>query len=380
MSGNIYGKGELVYADMSYSTNLMGVETSTVRNMNVEYYIPRTVYVTDINLNKETLRLEPEDTATLVATALPHNADLKTVTWESDNKQVATVDKDGKVTAIAEGTATITATSDMVEDIVAECEVTVAIFVTGITLDQETLNLTYGGDNGVLIATIAPENATDKTYTWISSNEDVATVEDGTVTPVGGGTTTISVITTDGGFVAECEVTVNVSVTGVTLNEESLILQANTTTSEPLIATIEPENATNKNIIWTSDNEEIATIDENGFITTLTVGGATITVTTEDGEFTDTCTLVVTISVNGVTLDKDTLSLTAGGDTGELIATVTPIDAVITDVTWTSSNEDVATVEDGVVTPLTAGTTTITVTTVDGEFTDTCTVTVAGAE
>ena len=139
MSGNIYGKGELVYADMSYSTNLMGVGTATVRNMNVEYYIPRTVYVTDINLNKETLRLEPEDTETLVATVLPHNADLKTVTWESDNKAVATVDKDGKVTAIAEGTATITATSDMVKEVVAECAVTVSVPVIGVTISETLL-------------------------------------------------------------------------------------------------------------------------------------------------------------------------------------------------------------------------------------------------
>jgi len=208
MSGNIYGKGELVYADMSYSTNLMGVETSTVRNMNVEYYIPRTVYVTDINLNKETLRLEPKDTETLVATVLPHNADLKTVTWESDNKAVATVDKDGKVTAIAEGTATITATSDMVKEVVAECTVSVEIFVTGVTLDQANLALTLGGVNGTLTATVAPATATDKTLIWTSSNEDVATVEDGVVTPLTAGTTTITVTTVDGGFTDTCTVTV----------------------------------------------------------------------------------------------------------------------------------------------------------------------------
>lgn len=208
MSGNIYGKGELVYADMSYSANLMGVETATVRNMNVEYYIPRTVYVTDINLNKETLRLEPEDTETLVATVLPHNADLKTVTWESDNKQVATVDKDGKVTAIDEGTATITATSDMVEEIFAECDVTVAIFVTGVTLDNETLDLTVGGSDGTLTATVAPEDATDDSVVWTSSDEGVAIVENGVVTPVGEGTAIITVTTVDGGFTAECEVTV----------------------------------------------------------------------------------------------------------------------------------------------------------------------------
>lgn len=292
MSGNIYGKGKLDYADMSYSTNLMGVETSTVRNMNVEYYIPRTVYVTDINLNKETLRLEPEDTETLVATVLPHNADLKTVTWESDNKAVATVDKDGKVTAIAEGTATITATSDMVEEIVAECDVTVAVFVTGVTLDQETIALTFGGDGGTLTATVAPANATVKTLTWTSSDETVATVEEGVVTPIGGGTAIITVTTTDGGFTAECEVTVNVLVTGVSLDEDTLSLIAGGEVGS-LIATIAPTTATNKNVTWTSSDEAVATV-EDGTVTPLTAGTTTITVTTVDGGFTDTC--VVTVS------------------------------------------------------------------------------------
>lgn len=209
MSGNVYGKGKLDYADMSYSTNLMGVGTATVRNMNIEYYIPRTVYATDIDLI-ETLRLEPEDTETLVATVLPDNADLKTVTWESDNEAIATVDEDGKVTAIAEGTTTITAISDMVETVIAECNVTVAIFVTGVTLDNETLSLTVGGSDGTLTATVAPVTATDKTLIWTSSDETVATVVEGVVTPVGEGTATITATTKDGGFIAECVVTVEV--------------------------------------------------------------------------------------------------------------------------------------------------------------------------
>ena len=291
MSGNIYGKGELVYPTTSYSTKLMTMGTTSIRNTGFDAYIPRTVYVTDIDL-VEILRLEPEDTKTLVATALPHNADLKTVTWASDDETVATVDKDGKVTAIGVGTATITATSDMVEEIVAECDVTVAVFVTGVTLDQETMALTFGGVDGTLTATIAPVTATDKTLIWISSNEEVATVEGGVVTPVGGGTAIITVTTTDGGFTAECEVTVNVLVTGVSLDEDTLSLIAGGEVGS-LIATIAPTTATNKNVTWTSSDEAVATV-EDGTVTPLTVGTTTITVTTVDGEFTDTC--VVTVS------------------------------------------------------------------------------------
>lgn len=374
MSGNVYGKGELDYRTMSYSSNVSTMSLYTLSNIAVSNSLPRTVYVKSIDL-VETLRLEPEDTETLVAIVLPENADLKTVTWASDDKTVATVDEDGGVTAVGVGTATITATSDMVDDIVAECDVTVAIFVTGVTLDNETLSLTYGGVDGTLTATVAPEIATDKTLIWASSDEEVATVDDGVVTAVGGGTATITATTTDGGFVAECDVTVSVPVTGVTLNKEILTLQSNGAT-ETLVATIEPATATNKNVTWTSSDETYATVDENGVITPLAIGGATITVTTEDGEFTGSCVLIVTISTTGVTLDKDVLNLIAGGNTGELTATIAPETALDKTVAWTSSNELVATVSNGIVTPLASGTTTITVKTIDGEFTDTCEVVV----
>ena len=377
MSGNLYGKGIMTVATMGVDDGDYGHATIPLMSASASAIAPRTVYVTDIDLN-ETLRLEPEDTATLVATVLPHNADLKTVTWASDDETVATVDEDGVVTAVGVGTATITATSDMVEEIVAECDVTVAVFVTGVTLDQETIALTFGGVDGTLTATIAPVTATDKTLTWTSSDETVATVEEGVVTPIGGGTAIITVTTTDGGFTAECEVTVNVLVTGVTLDEEILTLQSNGATGT-LVATIAPTTATNKNVTWTSSDETYATV-EDGVVTPLAIGGATITVTTEDGGFTDTCNIIVTISVTGVTLDKDTLSLIAGGEVGTLIATVTPENAVVADVTWTSSDESIATVSGGIVTPMTTGTAIITATTVDGEFTDTCEVTVTGAE
>lgn len=208
MSGNLYGRGELNYKTMSHSSNLLTMSVCSLHNLGVDSFVPRTVYVTDIDLN-ETLRLEPEDTATLVATALPHNADLKTVTWASDDKTVATVDKDGVVTAIGVGTATIAATSDMVEEVVAECDVTVAIFVTGVTLDQETLALTASGATGTLVATVAPATATVDTVTWSTSDKTVATVVDGVVTPLTAGETIITATTTDGGFTATCVVTVS---------------------------------------------------------------------------------------------------------------------------------------------------------------------------
>ncbi|MGI5881098.1 MAG: S-layer homology domain-containing protein, partial [Syntrophomonadaceae bacterium] len=141
-----------------------------------------------------------------------------------------------------------------------------------------------------------------------------------------------------------------VAVTGVSLDKNTLNLSAGGATST-LVATVNPAKATNKNVTWSSSNTNIATV-ANGVVTPVAAGSATITVKTEDGNFTATCAVTVvspSIYVTGVSLDKDTLSLTAGGVTGSLVATVTPANATNKNVTWSSSNESVATVADGVV-------------------------------
>ena len=172
--------------------------------------------------------------------------------------------------------------------------------------------------------------------------------------------------------------TVIYKVTGVSLNKTSTELTVGQ--SETLTATITPDNATNKNVTWSSDNQNVATVDANGNVTAVGAGTAQITVTTADGSFTDTCQVTInaaTVSVTGVTLDKAELTLTEGGSES-LVATITPDNAANKTVTWTSSNPSVATVNNGVVTAVGAGEATITVTTADGGFTAECTVTVRG--
>lgn len=205
MAGN--SKGVMTLGTSSFTVG--EPTTMHVGNLNKAGVVPRTVHVTDISLNKETLRLEPTKTETLILTVLPVNADDKTVTWDSEDDTIATVSTAGKVTAVAVGEADITATTTDGEK-VATCVVTVANFVTGVTLDQETLALTVGGADGTLVATVAPANATVDTVTWLSSDEKVATVTNGTVKAVGAGEATITATTTDGGFTAECVVTVTV--------------------------------------------------------------------------------------------------------------------------------------------------------------------------
>ena len=166
-----------------------------------------------------------------------------------------------------------------------------------------------------------------------------------------------------------------IKVEGVSLNVTSIELAEGDQTT--LTATVNPSNATNKNVSWTSSDNAVATV-ANGKVTAVKAGTATITVKTEDGNKTATCTVTVTAKtypVESVTLDNTSVELTEGAET-TLTATVNPSNATNKNVTWTSSDSNVATVANGKVTAVKAGTATITVKTEDGNKTATCTVTV----
>lgn len=164
-----------------------------------------TVKVTGVSVSKTALSLKVGDTSTLTVTIKPTDATNKTATWKTSNAKIATV-SNGKVTAVGVGTATITVTVDGKS---ATTKVTVAktetkqeevkpteVKVTGVTLNKTSLDLKVGGSQD-LTSTINPSNATNKTATWSSSNESVATVANGKVTAVGAGEATITV-TVDG--------------------------------------------------------------------------------------------------------------------------------------------------------------------------------------
>ena len=168
--------------------------------------------VTGVSLDKTNLNLNPGKEGTLIATITPDNATDKSVEWKSDDTGVATVNENGKVTAVAEGTATITVTTTD-GDFQDTCTVTVTapptVSVTSVTLDKTILTLDVGGSD-TLTATVKPDNATNKAVTWSTSNKNVATVNNGVVTAVGAGTATITAAASDGsGKTATCEVTVN---------------------------------------------------------------------------------------------------------------------------------------------------------------------------
>ena len=255
------------------------------------------------------------------------------------------------------------------------------IAVTGVTLDKSFLELVEG-DKATLVASVKPANASDQSVTWSCSDNSVAMVSSGQVTALKAGTATVTVTTVDGGKSATCKVTVKektYAVESVALDQTSLELTEGDNAT--LTATISPSNATNKNVKWSTSDKTVATVAD-GKVTAIKAGSATITVTTEDGSKTASCKVTVkakTYPVTGVSLDKTTLSLTEG-DTETLTATISPSNATNKNVKWSTSDKSVATVADGKVTAVKAGSATITVTTEDGSKTASCKVTVKAKE
>ena len=306
------------------------------------------------------------ESATLTATVLPADATIKDVIWSSGNESVAIVN-DGVVTGIAAGKTVITVTTvDGAHT--ATCSVTVMapiVHVTGVTLDKTSAEI-FVGEKVTLIATVLPADATNKAVIWSSSNASVATVDvNGVFTGISEGTAIITVTTVDGGYKAECAVTVKpivppvVHPTGVTLDKTSAEICVNETLA--LTATVLPADATDKSVTWYTSDASVATVSANGVVTGISKGIATITVATVDGNKTATCVVTVTerlVPVTGITLDTIATTIDVGS-TVTLNATIIPADASNKNVIWTSSDPNVATVNKGVVTGVSKGTATI---------------------
>ena len=224
----------------------------------------------------------------LTAPVAPANATDKTVTWKSSDATVATVDANGKVVAKKAGEVTITATAGGVSGtlkITVSDKAPTVIPVQSVTVTgkQELVE----DASTTLTATVAPADATDKTVTWKSSDESVATVDkDGVVTAKKAGTVTITA--TAGGVSGTLHITVTAKpVETVPVTSVEVTVEAGTTVSVgktlQATATVKPGNATNKKVTWKSSDESIATVDANGVITAKKAGKVVITATSTDG-------------------------------------------------------------------------------------------------
>lgn len=245
--------------------------------------------------------------------------------------------------------------------------------VTGVTMDKATVSVGMGATLA-LNATVVPDTATLPVMNWSSSNEAIVTVDfSGKVSGVALGEATITATSIDGAKTATCVVTVKPKVTGLNKASTGLLVEG----TEQLVVLTNPANAANPGVVWSSADAGVATVDQTGKVTAMGAGTTSVKATAADGDTYATCVVTVSttaIPVTAVTVTPTIFSLLKG-QVAQLTNGTTPTDATNQNVTWSSSNTSVATVDaSGLVTAVTPGTSVITVTSLDGVKTATSTV------
>lgn len=320
----------------------------------------------------------------LKAAVVPANASNQELVYKSSNETVAIVSKDGIITGLNEGWATITVCAKENEAVYGTCTVKVGlpVYVTKITLDTTNVTM-WAGATRQLGVSIEPANADIKSVTYGSSNPDVVTVSStGLITARKAGDATITVTAKDGsGKSASCAVNVKQPVTGIQISPNGYTLVKGDV--KQLSATVMPADASNKEVIWTSSNPAVAAVAADGRVTAVNEGSCFITATSKDNaSIKASCTIVVGTPVTSVSLTPQTASMKTG-ETITLFASVLPTNASNKGVTWSwEPNTDGASIilTNGVVKAMKAGTVTVTAKAADNNGKSaTCTITISGA-
>lgn len=338
------------------------------------------ISVKNVGLSIHSLTLQSSEKYVLDVVVSPSDADNKEINWSSSDESIVSVDNSGNITALKGGVAKITVASVENLEIKDECTVTVIQPVTGITLNKTALEL-IEDDTEKLVATIAPEDASNKSVKWTSSDISVAMVSaDGSIYAVKPGQATIMVTAEDGGFVALCKVTVKArTVLAESLSIESSNSDLTVGDTRQLTAIVLPETTTNKNVRWTSTNSDIATVSESGLVTAFKEGKAQIIATTIDGSNLSAIYEITIkrdiVPVTQISIVPATVTLKIN-ETLKLEAQILPNVASNKSISWSSANSGVATVSsDGLITANGVGLATIIASTQDGtNLSATCTV------
>ena len=337
-------------------------------------------YPESISLSNESVNLKVGTTSQLLAEIKPDAAN-KSISWSSSNSSVATVDSNGLVTARGVGTATIVAKT--INNVTDTCIVNVANY--SVNLKSISITTEYAvlpiNITKQLAVVFTPSNATDKTVTWSSSNTSVATVDSsGNVKAISPGSAIITAKSKVGGYT---DTTIVEVVNHDNLIEEKTISFANSTYSIGINQTvtlnpiITPSNATFKSVEFKSSNSKIAVVDSNGVVRGISKGSVTITAITKRNQLKATVVVNVNeIASTGISLSNTDVTIDLN-NTYTLVADVKPSNATNKNVTYKSENPNIAKVDqNGIITAVGKGQTTITVTPNGGGKSSTCLVTV----
>ena len=357
------------------------------------------VPVTGVSITNGNATIFEGGSLQLYADMKPYNATNQSVTWTSSNDAVATVDENGNVKGIAPGSTVITAkTADGGYTASTTITVVKSIPVNGMTIklrdgvnpdnnsQSEPKVLAYGSSL-YMSASVQPENASNRNIVWSVTDENVLNVTDnGKVYAVGSGTAAVKATSEDGNYSAEFWFNVpdeSYPVKGVSINMNAATIYMGEEGIQ-LSASVFPSYANNKDVVWSSEDESIAKVDQNGHVMPVSEGYTTVKVTTAENAFTASCEIAVRpvrTRVESIHFENTEINVGLYG-TVELMPVITPADATDKSITWTTSNKTVATVSrNGVVTALNLGVAEITAVTNDGSFSAKVKITVSsGAE
>ena len=246
--------------------------------------------VSAVALDQTSLTISVGETQSLNTTISPQNATNTRITWKSSDESVVTVDSNGRITAVSNGSAIVTVTT-LDGGFTAQCEVNVSLDVSKVTLSTTALDL-FVGQTHLFTATVLPENAENKALTWTSNKPDIASVdENGLVTAHKNGVAMITATSVSGRKTSTCIVTVRIPASSVTLNHQQLTLGIGD--SLTLTATVLPSNASSTKVTWRSTNTSAVTVTSGGVIKAVGTGSATIVATAEAGGVYAVCSVNV---------------------------------------------------------------------------------------
>ncbi|MBO7125756.1 MAG: Ig-like domain-containing protein, partial [Bacteroidales bacterium] len=300
----------------------------------------------------------------LIATITPQDecTENNDITWTSSNNNVATV-SNGIVNAAGVGPATITATTTGNGVTVATCTVNVSSDCHSGAVDvaiSEMEKTIYLSSKLTLTAEITTDNPCDEEIVWSSTDETVATVEDGHITPLKYGTTVIrATARQNANSYAECVLTVEEKkITDITVSSQDKMMYVGA--KQTLTAEITPNDADDKRITWLSSDETKATVSDKGVVTALKSGNVTITATAVGSEASGSYTIqIFDIEVTNIVLNIEDVTLTIG-DKQQVTVDFEPLDATNKELTWSSLDGTKAIVSDeGLIEAVGEGTTTI---------------------
>ena len=335
--------------------------------------------VKEIEIQTETTAVENGSSIPLTAECEPEDASVKDVVWKSLNPDIAAVDANGTVTGLKRGNAIITATAADGSRVKGKIIIRVIQPVTGLAINPKEIRVTTG--KYVLVkADAQPANASDRTVTWRSSDESIATVLNGRVMGQKAGTCTITCAsTTNPEVTASATVIVTQMVKSIEFTTPKEQLTLRTGERVQLQWVIGPDDATDTAVTFRSAHQKVATVDNNGVVTAVGRGTASIYVTAQDPSRKQAATRVTVIQpVTGVEMQRPLYYIQQGWG-GNVRAVVQPRNANNQKVLWSSVDESIATIRSngtstGRVQGHRKGRTTITAYTEDGGFTSTATV------